>query len=355
MQPRQELLQAHEVTEGPDLAAVGMSGELQPDAERRRIEQGRRLMRQQHQLACRIAPSSARRAPLRRQAAVSRAAAIVDAGQIEARVVFADRDALVAEHANAERGSSSTMRRRPNNTRGCRSRRKRRGAPAAFASGATARAARSTLPSTRSPVMATMSGASALVRSTMSSTTSRPMVGPTCRSVIWTMVSRGARAAGAPAAREPCGPPQVPKPIAPRAAQSGYDGRNGRRCNARNERSAFRVNARFAVIRRTIATNSRPTSVTSTAVNNRNITPSQTNADQIGDLSSDGVARPRAIIAAAGMPTAARRRTSRSPYSMARAIAGRARAGATGNNELPRTTERNGNEHRNRVMVEMRF
>ena len=104
VQARQELLlQANEVAERPDLAAVRVSGDLQSDAERRRVEQRPRLVRQQHQLALRIASlQRARHRRRGREAAVSMRGAIVDSAQIEAGIVFANRDPFVAEHANAE-------------------------------------------------------------------------------------------------------------------------------------------------------------------------------------------------------------------------------------------------------------
>ena len=61
VQPRPEpLLQANEVPERPDLAAVRVSGDLQPDPERRRVQQRARLVREQDELALRVAARRAR-------------------------------------------------------------------------------------------------------------------------------------------------------------------------------------------------------------------------------------------------------------------------------------------------------
>jgi hypothetical protein len=56
VQAREEWLgEPHDVAERPDLAAVGVAGELQPDAEADRVEERPRLVREQHQLLCGVA------------------------------------------------------------------------------------------------------------------------------------------------------------------------------------------------------------------------------------------------------------------------------------------------------------
>ena len=139
------------------------------------------------------APRSRPATRARQVGAVARHAAraeVVDAGEIEGVRAVADGDALVAQDAHAER----RQMRQPLVDAGvvlvvagdeedavARAQRRRAARPESRSS--------STLPSTRSPVMATTSGASALVVATISSMNVRWMVWPpTWTSVSCTMV-----------------------------------------------------------------------------------------------------------------------------------------------------------------------
>src|SRR5690606_21086633 len=96
------LLQADQVIPRPELAAVRVAGELQPDAQPLCFENGLGLMGEQHELTIGISPAyrtlEARSVVLKASGAV-----VVDARQIVAMRVFTDADALVAQHSNAER------------------------------------------------------------------------------------------------------------------------------------------------------------------------------------------------------------------------------------------------------------
>ena len=97
------LLQPDQQSKGPDLPAVGMSGELQIDVERRGAQDRPRLVREEQENAgaialrqglCQILAMAGKAAPSRRR--------IVDASQIKSRAFAFDRYPFISQYANPQ-------------------------------------------------------------------------------------------------------------------------------------------------------------------------------------------------------------------------------------------------------------
>ena len=146
-----------------------------------------RLVREQHERAARIAIRG-RRAEVLAVAGPLVRGVVVDAGEIEARIAAADRDALVAQIARAEPRDLGDPRVDAGVVlvvAGDREHAVRRATGSA--SGAMSSRRFSTVPSTRSPVSAIRSGFSAFARSTTRWTNARSIVMPVWRSLSWTI------------------------------------------------------------------------------------------------------------------------------------------------------------------------